>query len=264
MTQTETNLARRAAFSIIELLVVIGIIGVLVAILLPALSRAREQAHQLKCASNMRQVYSAVLAYITDNEGSMPAPPWTPYDNYVSPASPPVSAWYMVLTVPPQPGVYDFTHGPFWAYVSKGGGVPATIFNCPTDEASDNRVSYISGQAYSPRNFSYSLNAQINWNPNTHSFDTHNGAAFPPLKFTRIVNPAHKILVWEEQAPNDGCCDVAMGYFPEDTPTDRHRGRGNQGFADGHVELLAPAEIMGTGLTNPDPNYCNLLYPPGY
>src|SRR6266436_1976493 len=59
----------RGAFSLVELLVVIGIIAVLIGILLPALSRARSQAKAVLCMNNMRQVGVFLLQYANNNHG---------------------------------------------------------------------------------------------------------------------------------------------------------------------------------------------------
>ncbi len=59
-------------FTLVELLVVIGIIAILVAILLPALSRAQESARAVVCSSNLRQVAIGVLEYTQMSDGAMP------------------------------------------------------------------------------------------------------------------------------------------------------------------------------------------------
>jgi prepilin-type N-terminal cleavage/methylation domain-containing protein len=61
-----------AAFTLVELLVVIGIIAVLIAILLPSLGKAREQAKRTACLSNLRQVHQAFMLYALDNRDQVP------------------------------------------------------------------------------------------------------------------------------------------------------------------------------------------------
>jgi len=90
---------RCRAFTLVELLVVIGIISALLAILMPALVGVRAQANGVKCQSNIRQIALALTAYCADNDGeyppnfSLPAPGQFWYDSkrvghYLNPAFP--------------------------------------------------------------------------------------------------------------------------------------------------------------------------------
>jgi prepilin-type N-terminal cleavage/methylation domain-containing protein len=80
---------RTVAFSLVELLIVIAIIGVLSALLFPAAQRALHQAKVAKCFSNLRQIGMAMRAYANDNNGYFP-PSWDPnlqrtYTTFIEP-----------------------------------------------------------------------------------------------------------------------------------------------------------------------------------
>src|SRR5439155_10924281 len=63
---------KRAAFTLVELLVVIGIIAVLISILLPTLSKARQQANRAACLSNLRQIAQMMNIYAAENKQQIP------------------------------------------------------------------------------------------------------------------------------------------------------------------------------------------------
>jgi prepilin-type N-terminal cleavage/methylation domain-containing protein/prepilin-type processing-associated H-X9-DG protein len=72
LSEAKIRSTRRCGFTLVELLVVIGIIAVLISILLPALNKAREQAKVATCASNERQIYQLFAIYATMQRGWLP------------------------------------------------------------------------------------------------------------------------------------------------------------------------------------------------
>ena len=76
------------AFTLVELLIVIAIVAVLIAMLLPALKRARQQANLIVCQSNLRQLYNAAMMYVNDSRGALPDGNWRCYD-----IDPEVAGW---------------------------------------------------------------------------------------------------------------------------------------------------------------------------
>ena len=72
MSKRRPVVKRLTAFTLVELLTVIAVIAILVAMLLPAVARARQQALAIQCAGNMRQIGTAMLGFATNNEGRLP------------------------------------------------------------------------------------------------------------------------------------------------------------------------------------------------
>ena len=90
------------AFTLVELLVVIGIIAILVGVLLPALSSARKSAQSAACASNLRQITLAAIAYAQENRGY-----WPPAHLHFSSAPMNLHRWHGTRATTAQPFNFD-------------------------------------------------------------------------------------------------------------------------------------------------------------
>jgi prepilin-type N-terminal cleavage/methylation domain-containing protein/prepilin-type processing-associated H-X9-DG protein len=144
MKHTHRTSPAKRAFTLVELLTVIGIIALLIAILLPALNRARESAKTLMCSNHLRQLQLSVFMYVNDNKGFLPAA--FPPDVY-TPGIPPGSD-YWFLSIQRYTGV-QWGWMPGWATLPDG---RLTIF---ADPARDDEALYIS------RGLHYGYNAEF-------------------------------------------------------------------------------------------------------
>lgn len=230
---------KRGAFTLVELLVVIGIIAVLIAILLPVLQKAREQARQVTCASNQRQICLALLSYANQNQGFLPR-----IDDPLQQLGNRAPSQGVIQTAA---GWIDWTRGELMAYVARDPATRQRVFNCPTDADPKVFLNRATG-ATSPRNFSYSLNPAL----------LSNAAGNPGcVRVSSVRQSEHKILVMEMDSPggiigrfndwvNSSTVPGPDGSYFVPLLTARHSGFCNEGFFDGHVELINPKLFTGT------------------
>jgi prepilin-type processing-associated H-X9-DG protein/prepilin-type N-terminal cleavage/methylation domain-containing protein len=226
-----SNTHRSKAFTLVELLVVIGIIALLISLLLPALNKARTAAVLTQCLSNHRQMMFAYTQYATDNSG------------YVVPQ-------YANGTVPVS-GAYPWYTYRFLGKYLGGSREPKA------------------GEA-STKNFSIATVCPLIGNLNFDKLGTGYVSCYDSkmirvasgstqLKYARIKNPSHQIIFVDVKLdPSGQCYFFEQYYVGEDTPHSwsgsgrvvdyRHGGRTSVSFADGHAEpFLSKGGINGTG-----------------
>jgi prepilin-type N-terminal cleavage/methylation domain-containing protein/prepilin-type processing-associated H-X9-DG protein len=256
---------RLRGFTLVELLVVIGIIAVLISILLPALGRVKAQAQSMACASNQRQIGQAMLMYASDSEGYLPAA--AVFDSSYSAFR--VSFDEMLL---PYLGI-----SPDWDTRSSYQLRNVQVWRCPSDFATVDE-GYESSGAH--RN-SYAMVASPPWasvvaagswgqiNPSTWQVDTAAGwcAFWRQVKIGELRKSSGTLLMTERhsrlniQGEPWGCVVTAparpypTGGDPAQVELGNidmpqlavHNKRWNYLFADGHVETLDPRDTIGTG-----------------
>ena len=242
-------------FTLVELLVVIGIIAVLMSILFPALNQARRKAQAVQCGSNMRQIYTAFLMFTQDNKGQLPRPyVANPPEDTTNPQLVKVCAWLPRSASAGGHIDYRDDMSPLWKYIGGGQKAREEVFMCAGDTG-EALATWPTDPNF-PRNITYSLNRYI--------FGLRPGESINPpklgIRMGSIKSAAEKIMIYEELAPNDSYC--IMGSSNDDIPSARHgimlrgnartnpndrlyrnSGRGTFCFFDGHIEYLTPAQV---------------------
>src|SRR5258706_6801351 len=154
---TQKNCRRTRGFTLVELLVVIGIIALLISILLPALNAAKERANRVKCSSNLRQIGQGLLLYANDNKGIYPRTPANTMGTYTcftaggaSTATDPFGTG--------GPAVNDVTAAMF--LLVRNADINPEVFVCPSSNAEkdtlNNKPANQRCNFYGPNNLSYS------------------------------------------------------------------------------------------------------------
>jgi len=217
------GLRQTLAFTLIELLVVIAVLGILAAILLPALSRAKAKANGITCLNHTRQLTLAWRLYADANEDRCvnnhgadqtrkERNTWA--NQNLSWGADPDNTNAVLLTQ---------------ALLGEYAGKSVKAFKCPADRAlADN----------GPRLRSYSLNLMVG-DPGA-LLDEFNRDFRQFFKTADIRNPASTFLFLDEHPDtlNDGFFMLRLGRYEwANLPASFHNGGANFSFADGHTEL---------------------------
>jgi prepilin-type N-terminal cleavage/methylation domain-containing protein len=126
------NAELKMGFTLIELLVVVAIIGILAALLLGALSRAKERAIRIKCLSNLKQIDLAVISYGQDNKDRLPAnPTFSTHWELSESAAEPFRRYGVTRDVLYDPAFPEWNNDTNWNYVHSptSPGQPAILYH---------------------------------------------------------------------------------------------------------------------------------------
>jgi prepilin-type N-terminal cleavage/methylation domain-containing protein/prepilin-type processing-associated H-X9-DG protein len=266
------NKRTRRGFTLVELLVVIGIIALLISVLLPALQKAQSAGRQIACASQMRQIGTAFAMYLAENRNTYP-PCWMQDD-------------------PNSFTAYQGQAGHNYSYATllrkylgeqksdpyQGGNLP--VFVCPNDLL--DRAAWLQGGSLSytmpdspgPDTIFYKSRIPLAFhNPPSAGTTENRGIGqlwnysfgFPMWIRTSMVKPAPKVLLLVERSYSEQAQTTqwSLGYeckgpgyqmwsaggvygFPmlHGTKGKESMGRFNYLFCDNHVECLLPQETV--------------------
>ncbi|HXE52854.1 MAG TPA: DUF1559 domain-containing protein [Tepidisphaeraceae bacterium] len=265
-------------FTLLELLIVIGIIALLISLLLPALARTREAARQVQCLSHLKQIAAAVASYVNDNNGAMPGSAGAlDSSEQWQPSTIDWIYWRMGNT---QASITNIGNGGIGPYLHMSYSDPTTmsVLRCPSDDPNARPMG-----GGSPYPFSYVVNP---WLAPIAGYPLKLGQV---RMLAQVRDPSQKILAYEEnsQTLNDGAGNLEPP--PENGQVDllsiRHdwafhgtgegttdnmsgvsggasqngvpkvpyvSGKGNVVFCDGHAEFISRQDAHSKGHYAPD------------
>jgi len=258
---------RRRAFTLVELLVVIGIIAVLIAILLPVLNKVKEQANATKCAASLRELSKMWFQYANENKG-ISAPGRLPkFDGFDSP-------YWIGNGMQYRPHWYEVFGAIMKNYAShkpdpvqdNNWKVDSDLYRCPTVDWRNSR-NFVWGYNYQFLGNTHEkaamvfVNYPVKANAITRSSETvmaadsmgtaagkaagvrtaHYDDGSPDL--FAMGNKGHLIDPPRLPTGSDYADPEAPGATNRSAPDPRHNGRANVAYCDGHVERRSLQEL---------------------
>lgn len=269
--RSSTSRRNQRGFTLVEMLIVIGIIVFLIALLLPAARRSIEAGRQVTCLNHLRQIAAATIMYCQENDGTFPGvtgvePLWTS-----GPAPLPWEwiYWESIYSAP----FNDVTRSPIMRYLPKG---ETRVLRCPSDDiASHTRIAH---PAFGTYQYSYVMNGWTATWPqdwDTTSYRQKYGI-WPASHLHDVKDPSQKIFFLEEDPRflDDGSYFIKIFLNPSEgpwaeppsfvhdvyrdlaDPTQMSNGwqsRTNVVFCDGHGEFVTGL-FIAPGIAHPGAN----------
>ena len=219
-------------FTLIELLIVIAIIAILASLLLPALSKAKQEAHRIKCLNNQRQLAITWVLYSSDNNENL-----VPNGAQQGPGVQREKLWVQgdfhnfLPAFTNEMYLLDPKYAAFAPYLAT-----KAIYKCPSD-----RTTYIVNHGHPiPEIRSYSMNLYLG---PTGSMDAYLSSQYRVFrKASDLVAPA-STFAFQDLTPQNLCTPAFIVLLPNKAsdrffhfPATHHNNGGVISFADGHSE----------------------------